>query len=296
MSFDDLPSQPPIYPQEAETYARSALAQSKAAQEKTNGHFDLPYGADYWQKVDVYAPKRTSEELLPVLVFAHGGAWTHGYKEWCGLMAPTLIESGVVFVSVSYRLAPAHKFPVPLEDCAKALKWVVENIKRYGGDPDRIAVGGHSAGGHLFALLTLRPDVLEANGIDPTSIKACLPVSSQLNLVFDSPAPGTGEARIYEMFLADPKDSVRASPLHLAEGNTTPFYLTYGSDDFPRIKTSNELMAQALTTQAGCLKVDVLDGFKHFDTALIFSDKEHPWVRRFVDQVKNCASKSEKTE
>lgn len=292
MSFDDLPGQPPIYPPEAEAYARQALAQSRRAQERIDGRFDIPYGADYWQKVDVYVPEGKPDGLLPVLVFAHGGAWTHGYKEWCGLMAPALTASGVVFVSVSYRLAPAHRFPVPLEDCALALKWVIDNIKDYGGDPDRISVGGHSAGGHLFALLALRHDVLQANGIELSAIKACFPVSSQLNLVFDSPEPGTGEARIYEMFLADPRDSAQASPLHLAGNRRTPFFLSYGSDDFPRIKTSNELMAQALARQGGGLHVDVLDGFRHFDTALIFSEESHPWVERFIERVKDAGPRA----
>ena len=115
---------------------------------------DQPYGSDYWQKVDVFCPKARPAQPLPVLVFAHGGAWTHGYKEWMGLMAPVFTATPAVFVSVSYRLAPQHRHPTSLLDCIAALAWVHRNVAGFGGDPDRISVGGHSAGGHLAGMLS----------------------------------------------------------------------------------------------------------------------------------------------
>ena len=77
-------------------------------------------------------------------MFAHGGAWTHGYKEWTGLMAPVFTAVPAIFVSVSYRLAPENRFPVPLDDCIDALAYVHRHIADHGGNPARIYVGGHS--------------------------------------------------------------------------------------------------------------------------------------------------------
>jgi arylformamidase len=268
MSFEDLPPQSPIYPAEAQDYADAALALSREAVGRVEAHMDLPYGADYWQKVDVFGPKVRAPGSLPVLVFAHGGAWTHGYKEWMGLMAPVFTATPALLVSVSYRLAPENRHPVPLLDCIDALAWVHGRIASYGGDPGRIYVGGHSAGGHLYALAALRPDLLARAGLPADVIKGCLPISSQLNLVFDNPPPGSGEERIYTMYLREAADAPSASPLHLIEGSRVPFLLGYGSQDFPRIVRSNLEMAQALARQRCVHEVIRLEGLGHFDTAL----------------------------
>lgn len=268
MSFEDLPPQSPIYPAEAQDYADTALALSRLAVGQVEAHMDLPYGSDYWQKVDVFGPKVRASEPLPVLVFAHGGAWTHGYKEWMGLMAPVFTATPAVFVSVSYRLAPEHRHPTALLDCIDALAWVHRHIAAYGGDPDRISVGGHSAGGHLYALASLRHDLRAKAGLPADVVKACLPISSQLNLVFDQPPPGSGEERIYTMYLREAADAPSASPLHLLEGNRVPFLLAYGENDFPRIVRSNVEMAQALARHGTTHDVICLNGQGHFDTAL----------------------------
>ncbi len=280
MSFDDLPPQPPIYPREAEEYAESALRLSRAVRERARGCFDVPYGPDYWQKLDVYLPHVPSRQPLPVLVFAHGGAWTHGYKEWMGLMAPAVTASGAILVSVSYRLAPEHRYPVPVDDCVAALAWVHRHIGELGGDPERIGVGGHSAGGHLYACVALHPELSAVSDLPDDVVKACMPISSQLNLVFTDPPPGSGEARIYEMFLARAEDAENASPLHQVKAGIPPFFLTYGEGDFPRIIKSNVEMVEALRQAGGEHACEVLPGAQHFDTALRFHEPSDPWVQR----------------
>ena len=268
MAFDDLPPQSPIYPAEAEAYGRRALELSREAAARVPHSFDIPYGDDYWQRIDIYMPAAPSPAPLPVLLFAHGGAWTHGYKEWMGLMAPAITGFPAILVSVSYRLAPDNRYPLPLEDCLSALAWCHANIARFGGDPARISVGGHSAGGHLYALLTLRRDLLKRAGLPGDIVKACFPISAQLDLVFEKPEPGSGEDRIYEMFLARREDAVSASPLHQAAGNFTPFVLAWGEHDFPRIMRANEAMYAALAKQPGAVERQVFPGYDHFDMAL----------------------------
>jgi acetyl esterase/lipase len=277
MAFDDLPAQPPIFPAEAALYARRALELSRDAASRCDVVFDLPYGKDYSQRVDIYRSKKASVNL-PVLVFAHGGAWTNGYKEWMGLMAPAITDFPAVFVSVSHRLAPAHRYPEPFDDCMAALGWVHRNIREYGGDPGRIYVGGHSSGGHLYALVTLRRDARRSAGLAGDVIRACFPVSARFNMVFDDPKPGTTEHRHQTMLFAPGENVVLASPLHQIEGNEVPFLIAWGARDLPAIIENGERMFEALVAQGTRVERLVVDGHDHFDMALELRNPSHPWV------------------
>jgi acetyl esterase len=94
--------------------------------------------------------------LLPTLVFYHGGGWTLGTLDSAGGICRELARrAGCVVVSVDYRLAPEHPFPAPVEDAVTAVSWVAGNAHAFGGDPERVAVGGTSAGGALAAAVSL---------------------------------------------------------------------------------------------------------------------------------------------
>jgi hypothetical protein len=102
-------------------------------------------------KLDI-ARHRMVPEKSPVLLQIHGGGWTIGYKENQAVPLMTQLASrGWVCVNVDYRLSPHATFPEHLIDCKMAIKWIRENIERYGGDPDFIVATGGSAGGHLSA-------------------------------------------------------------------------------------------------------------------------------------------------
>ncbi|MEB1809277.1 MAG: alpha/beta hydrolase [Bacillaceae bacterium] len=104
--------------------------------------------------IRIYTPE--GDGPFPVFIYFHGGGWVIGDIEVVDppLRAVTNRAEAIV-VSVDYRLAPEHRFPIATEDCYTATKWVAENITRYNGDPSRIAVGGDSAGGNLAAVVTL---------------------------------------------------------------------------------------------------------------------------------------------
>ncbi|RZI65788.1 MAG: hypothetical protein EOP80_20065, partial [Variovorax sp.] len=102
---------------------------------------------------EIYVPK--GEGPFPVLIHIHGGAFFTGAAEGERKLAMRFAAAGFVVVNVDYALAPEKPFPQGLEDCVYAARWVKQHIARYNGDPDRIAIGGGSAGGNLSACTVL---------------------------------------------------------------------------------------------------------------------------------------------
>jgi acetyl esterase len=169
--------------------------------------------------VRVYRPH--PGEGLPVLVFAHGGGWVMGGLDTHDALCREIaVRAGTVVVSVDYRLAPEHPFPASLEDFHAAARWVAGNASRVGGDPERVAVGGDSAGGNLAAAVCLlardrggphfAAQWLAYPGLDGTSTRASWTVYA------DGPLLSVDNARaMWRMYAggADLRDPY-LSPLH----------------------------------------------------------------------------------
>ena len=257
----------------APQYLEQAMAWSDQVRATTRVAPNLPYGDDERQKLDVYMPDDASVTLAPVLMFMHGGYWVIGHKDLLGFMAPAITPAPAVLVSVGYRLAPGAKYPQQVDDCRAALRWVYDHIADYGGDPDRIYVGGHSAGGHLAAMLTLQRTQRTALGLPEDVIKGCFPVSG----VFDV-ADTLQDRR--EALLRTQDDVRDASPLHNTGGNTVPFLLEIGTDDFDNLRSQHPQMLAALRSQPGYVEEMVREGHNHFQISLDHAEPNSPWVRR----------------
>ena len=124
-------------------------------------------------KLDVYHPKGVTER--PVVVWFHGGGLEAGNKE----IPAQLREKDIVVVGVNYRLLPQVTVRETLDDAAEAVAWVFRHITEYGGDPRKIVVSGHSAGGYISMMLCLDKHWLAAYGIDADSVMMYVPFSGQ---------------------------------------------------------------------------------------------------------------------
>ncbi|HWB11054.1 MAG TPA: alpha/beta hydrolase [Pirellulales bacterium] len=115
--------------------------------------YDVKYvpDGDEAQSLDVYFPESKTDKRLPLLIWIHGGGWAAGSKA----QPPFLnqLERGYVVASIEYRFSQKAKFPAQIQDCQAAIRWLRANAEKYGIDPDRVGVGGGSAGGHLAALV-----------------------------------------------------------------------------------------------------------------------------------------------
>lgn len=277
MSFDDLPPLPPLINPGAEEYAVRCMAATREVQRRRRAVLDCQYGDDYWQKLDVYLPDRADADGLPVLVFFHGGAWTNGTKEWMGFMAPPLLDLPAIFVAPNYRLAPAVRYPEILEDCLAATAWVRHNIARFGGSPDRLFVGGHSAGGHLAALVGLDRARRRTFGLPDGTLRGCLCISGSYDVRNREAAAGSAEQRIYDVLLARREDDSLASPITYVGRDSLPFLIAWGERDFPRLVAQAKAMIKTL--QLAGIRVESLEisGADHFAANELAGDPNSKW-------------------
>ena len=188
-------------------------------------------------KLDVYAPK--GKKSGPVFLFFHGGAWRSGDRALYPALGYRFAKEGVVTVVPSYRLAPRNKHPAQLEDAAAALEWVMHQISDYGGDTNRIYVGGHSAGGHMAALLALDKTYLKARSLSPRCIRGVISMSG----VFDLTSIGDSQSSVFGKDAAVRRD---ASPLYHIKGAMAPFLVTCCQWDYVPLGAQARTFCNAL--------------------------------------------------
>lgn len=276
-----LPRRAPFPVAAAVAYSDEALRRSSTIGPGLRIERDRRWGPGSWQSFDVFAPETTAAAPRPIVVFFHGGGWVAGHKEWCGFMAPAVCGLGAVLVAATHRLAPAHRYPVFVEDALDAVAAIVADAPSWGGDPNRIFLAGHSAGGHVAAQIGLRPDLWR--GRLGANLAGVLPISAALDLHTDDPAPGSLEEQVYTTVLARPEDDLDASPLHAAGKIDTPVVLAWGEFDAARVIRSNEAMARRLLRPGAPHRALPLAGLDHFATHLALEDAAHPWYAALAD-------------
>jgi acetyl esterase/lipase len=233
----------------------------------------MSYGDDRGQWLDVYAPPDARD--LPVLLFWHGGAWINGHLGWLRFMAPVVTALPAVFVAATYRLAPRCRWPAQYEDVSAALSLTAAHARRFGGNPENIVVGGHSAGGHLAALVTLRRE--------GPPVRACFPVSSSYDLQYGNVAQDSLEGRVYRYLFADPRQDREASPIEYVAGSRVPFHVRWGGRDFPHIAAASRRIVDALRSTGAPVTTEVVDDASHFDMHLGLGDARNSWYARLRD-------------
>ena len=227
-------------------------------------------------RLDVYVPR--GKKGFPVILFAHGGAWKSGDRSQYPPIGNRFAKEGIGFVVPSYRLAPKHPHPAQIEDVAAALAWTVEHIAEHGGDPKRIYLAGHSAGGHLVALLALDPRWLAAHQLTSKSIRGVMALSG----VYDLSVTDAAES----VFSADPAKRREASPQTFARPPAPPFLVSYCQWDYML------LPAQAIGFHGALRKAGIdaelvyVPGENHLSEMINVSKTKDPTARAMLRFVK----------
>jgi acetyl esterase/lipase len=197
----------------------------------------IAYGADPRQRLDVYSPTDIAD-CAPVLVYFYGGRWKSGKRSYYRFVGEAFATRGYLVVVPDYRLYPSVRFPAFVEDGARALKWVERNASRYGGNPQRIILSGHSAGAHLAALLLFDQRYLGTFDFCRNRILGFIGLAGPYAfnpLAYES-------TRVVFSTVQDPD---QARPIAFVDGSEPPVLLMHGgSDDTVEMANAQELAAR----------------------------------------------------
>jgi len=223
----------------------------------------IAFGA-HGQRLDVWRPAHTDGKPLPVLIFWYGGGWVNGSRSAYAFAARAYARQGFVVVMPDYRKVPDVRFPAFLVDGAQAVRWTHDHVRDFGGDPDRIAVAGHSAGAYTAVMLTLDPEWLRAEGVQPGAIKAAVGLCGPYDFY-----PFTAKRAIDAMKgVADP---LVTQPIHFTRPDAAPMLLvSAGADVQVRAHNANNLTARLKSVGGRVTHIDY-PGLSHENVAMALS-------------------------
>lgn len=243
-------------------YQQRNGADTMRARQAVPCKIDIAYGPEELNKLDIYWPKAKKAGGYPVMFDIHGGGWRAGSKNGRGYPAESLVPKGLVWVTIDYGLAPAYKVDQIVDHVRRAFAWTVKNISEYGGDPNRIYVGGHSAGGHLTGMLLM--DGRHATyGVPEGTIKGAIASSG----VFDMEAL-VGATEGFNDQLGMTKDVARAhSPYHHLPKKAPPLIVTYGGAETDEFRRQSIDFAKACKEAGFSVELIEAKGDNHFSIA-----------------------------
>lgn len=244
----------------------------------TEGARDIAYGPHPRQRMDIYTPQGAGDAPKPVVVFIYGGSWANGAKETYSFVGEALSARGFVTVIADYRLVPEVRFPVFIEDGALALRFVRDNIARFGGAPQDLHLMGHSAGAYNAMMLTLDRRYLAAVGMRAGDIRSTVGLSGPYDfLPFDIDV--TKEA------FGNARDPAQTQPINFASRDAPPIFLATGSADTTVLPRNSERLALALRKAgARSISLKIYQGLGHASTATALS-RILQWQAPVLDDV-----------
>lgn len=206
------------------------------------------YGREPRQRLDVWTPRRTPAGApLPVVVFFYGGAWVKGARGDYGFAGRAYAGKGFVAVVPDYRLVPTVRYPAFVQDGALAVRWTRDNIARFGGDPRRITLAGHSAGAYNAAMLALDGSFLRDAGVDPHIVRAAALLAGPYDFY------PWDDRRAVDAFANWPRPEETQPITHVSAG-APPMWLGYGSAD-TTVKPRNSIALAARLRSVGATVV-----------------------------------------
>ena len=241
---------------DAQDFKDAQAHHSAQARAKLEARCDVAYGPSPAETVDVYPAPGSAP--APVHVFFHGGYWKQNHKDEFAFLAPPLVAAGAAVVVVEYALVPTVDIGELVRQCRAALAWVRHEAAGFGGDPGRIHISGHSAGGHITATMMATDWPAFAPGLPRDLVKTGCAISGIYDLEPVRLSYMNGE-------LGFTPDSVAGnSPMLMAPVGGGELLLAVGGLEGPEFIRQSEELAAAWGARGMDVTCRVMDGHHHF--------------------------------
>ncbi|MBP7623591.1 MAG: alpha/beta hydrolase [Xanthomonadales bacterium] len=211
--------------------------------------------SDHALSVDIYrAPD--APDHAPLILFFYGGTWRYGERAWYRFVGESLADHGFVVMIPDYRTAPDVAFPAFVEDAARAAAFARSQAEHYGADPARMVLMGHSAGGHIGALLATDARWLAAVGMKPRDFRAFIGLAGPYDFL------PIWNPRMKQVF-PDEANGADTQPIHFVDGDEPPMLLLRGDQDIIVLPRHNEEMAALLRAAGVPVESRTYEGVGH---------------------------------
>jgi acetyl esterase/lipase len=246
-------------------------------------HKNIVYSAEHNLKLDVYSPRK-AEKPKSVLVFIHGGNWVRGKKSIYKFFGKGFAKKGVVTVIINYRLSPTATYDSLATNAAIAVKWVRQNIGEYKGDTNNIFVSGHSAGGHLSALIATDNSYFDKLKIKNPVRGTILIDAFGLDMyTYLSNNKSDYSTRYYSIFSKDPDIWKKGSPIFHLKKDMPPFLLFVGAKTVPVIIQGSNDFLKALQPYQPSTSLIVVKRKKHIGMIFQFLNRHKKAYKDITD-------------
>ncbi len=239
------------------------------------GRLDVAYGASAAETLDLFP---ATGGPAPVQVFFHGGYWLSRDKSDFSFLAPAFVDAGAAMVVVNYALIPAVGMDELVRQCRLSLAWVHGNAASFGGDARRIFVSGHSAGGHLVAMM-MATDWPAFAGLPRDLVKGGCAISG----VFD--LEPVRLCYLNDTLGLTPAQVADNSPVRLPPTSDAPLILAVGGDESDEFRRQSADLDAAWRERGASVQVITRPGLNHFTILGDFADRESPLTRAVLAQM-----------
>lgn len=256
--------------------ARHYVERSRYARTRLRCTLDLPFGPTLDETLDIFPADQSG---APVFIFVHGGYWRANTAKEFSCVALGLQPLGITTVVVNYALCPKVTIDEITRQVRAATAWVLRNIERHGGDPSRVALGGHSAGGHLTAM-ALQTRWTEEYGLPEDPLAAAVLVSG----IYD--IQPLRYSYLQPQIQLDDGIVLRNSPLASVRRCTTPALITWGREESDEFRRQSSAFHAAWQKKGNASELVPQEGCHHFTAIHGFEDPSSQLCRWLANSLK----------